>query len=149
MRSFSSHHPIFMGNCPTIGHTFGHTFSLIYPVDECFFKEMKTLRILSNISNGSPPRIQPRTCKTNKNSALNSIQDGGPKTLLYMFSPCNFCKGSLKIEGITSRNHSTYLFKGGFALNLNRFDVRSCIQALFLQKYCATFVEVLAGRTFG
>ena len=33
------HHPAFMGNCPTISHTF---FSLIYPVDEFSLKEMGT-----------------------------------------------------------------------------------------------------------
>ena len=36
-RGEASHHPIFMGNCLTTGHA----FSLIYPVDECSFKEMK------------------------------------------------------------------------------------------------------------
>ena len=34
----ASYHPIFMGNLSTIGHM----FSLVYPVDECPFKEMKT-----------------------------------------------------------------------------------------------------------
>ena len=35
----ASHHPVFMGNSrPTISHTF---FSLLYPVDEFSFKEMK------------------------------------------------------------------------------------------------------------
>ena len=35
----ASHHPAFMGNCPTISHTF---FSLIYPVDEFSLKGMRT-----------------------------------------------------------------------------------------------------------
>ena len=45
--------------------------------------------------------------------------------------------------GIYYRNRSTYLFKSGFDLNLNRFDARSCIQALSLQNVCATFVTKL------
>ena len=48
------------------------------------------------------------------------------------------------MEGTTSkRNHSAYLLKSSFVLNLNRFDARSCIQALSLQKYYATFVTKL------
>ena len=35
---------------------------------------------------------------------------------------------SLKIERITYRNRSVFLFKSGFVLNLNRFDARSCIK---------------------
>ena len=35
----ASHHPAFIGNCPTISHTF---FSLTYPVYEFYLKEMRT-----------------------------------------------------------------------------------------------------------
>ena len=56
----------------------------------------------------------------------------------------NDIKEVLKIERATpQRNLSTYLFNASFVLNLNRFDARSCIQALFLQRYCATFVAKL------